>query len=195
MSDRTKALIAIIAASLLWPSAGISKVVVRTFDPLTAGFLRYLIALLVILPFFLKEKRERNIDWTKLLPLSLLSGVNVGLFYILLQSSSANAATMIYAGAPIVTALLARQFIAERINLQKIIDLLVGLGGVLMIKLLPTLETGQNLSGDLRCNLFYSLAGIVWAVYSIGSQKLPLTTSHQSHQRPFHFSSCLYLAS
>ncbi|MEK7141371.1 MAG: DMT family transporter [Patescibacteria group bacterium] len=193
MSDRTKALIAIIAASLLWSSAGISKVVVRTFDPFTAGFLRYLIASLVILPFFLKEKRERNIDWTKLLPLSLLSGVNVGLFYIGLQSSSANAATMIYAGAPIVTALLARQFIAERINIQKIIGLLVGLGGVLMITLLPTLETGQNLSGDLRGNLFYLLAVIVWAVYSIGSQKAsathnqsPITISGLSI-----FSSCL----
>lgn len=196
MSDRTKALLAILAASLLWSSAGIAKIVVRALDPFTAAFLRYIIASLVILPFFLKEKREGNIDWTRLLPLSLLSGVNVGLFYVGLQTSSANAATMIYAGAPLVTAFLARRFIAERIHVQKLIGLLVGLVGVLIITLLPTLETGQNLSGDLRGNLLYLLAVMVWAVYSIGSQKAsatykqsPITISGLSI-----FSSCLLFA-
>lgn len=178
MSARSKAIIAIIAASLLWSSAGISKIVVRTLDPFSAGFLRYLIASLVILPFFLKEKRKKNIDWTKLLPLSILSGINVMLFYVGLQTSSANAATMIYAGAPLMTAILARQFIAEGINIQKFIGLLVGLGGVLIITLLPALESGQILSGDLRGNLLYLMAVIVWAVYSIGSQKASATHNH-----------------
>ena len=51
MSTRTKALLAILLATLLWSTAGLSKIVVRTFDPYFAGFLRFFVATLVILPF------------------------------------------------------------------------------------------------------------------------------------------------
>ena len=178
MSSRTKALIAILGASLLWSSAGVAKIVVRTLDPFTAVFLRFLVASLVILPFFLREKRKKNFNWRKLLPLSLLSGVNAALYYVGLQTSSANAATIIYAGTPLITALLAKRFIAEATYAKKFIGILVGLAGVLTIIILPTIETGQSVSGDLRGNLFYLLAVAVWSLYIIGSRKASAVFDH-----------------
>lgn len=172
MSDRTKALLAIVGVSLLWSSAGIAKIAIRALDPLTVVFLRFLVASIVILPFFLIEKRKTHIQWRILLPLSLLSGLNAALYYIGLQTSSANAATIVYAGTPLITSLLAKRFIAEETHMKKLFGLFVGLAGVLMIIMLPAIETGQRISGDVRGNLFYLLAVIVWAVYTTGSKKI-----------------------
>src|SRR3989338_6374159 len=41
MSDRTKVLLAIVCASILWATAGTAKILLRSFDPFTAAFVIY----------------------------------------------------------------------------------------------------------------------------------------------------------
>jgi len=171
MSSRTKALIAIILASLLWSTAGLSKIIVREFDPYFAAFLRFFIASIVILPLFLKMNVKRKHLSRDLVPFSLLATANILFYYLGLSLSTANAATLIYAGAPMLTAILAHYLIGERLNRQKVMGILVGFAGILFIAFLPTLSKGESVSGNIIGNLFFVFAAVVWSFYTISSRR------------------------
>lgn len=169
MSNRTKAFIAIVLAQLLWSTAGLSKIVVRSFDPYFAGFLRFFVASIVILPFFLREKKPNHL-FRNVVPFSLLGAANMLLYFLGLQTSTANAATLIYAAVPLVTAIFAQRFINEQLTIRKSAGIFVGLAGVILITLLPTFERGEIASGNLPGNIFFILATFVWSLYLIGSR-------------------------
>ena len=182
MSTRTKALLAILLATLLWSTAGLSKIVVRTFDPYFAGFLRFFVATLVILPFFLKEKINGRAIFRDLVPLSLLGTGNLLFYYLGLQTSTANAATLIYAGVPLVTALIAHYVINERLTARKLIGIMTCLVGVFVVAALPILERRESVSGDLTGNIFFVLAVLVWSLYIIGSRRATTTQQYSPLQ-------------
>lgn len=170
MSSRTKALIGIIFAALLWSTAGLSKIVVRELDPYLAAFLRFFVASLVILPIFLRMYKKQKHLIRDLLPVSLLATGNILFYYIGLSLSTANAATLIYAGAPMLTAILAHFLIGERLNKQKVLGIGIGFVGISFIALLPVITHGA-LIGTLSGNIFFVFAIIVWALYTIGSRR------------------------
>jgi len=170
MSSRSLALTAIIISSLLWGTAGVAaKVLIREINPFVAAFYRFLIASLIILPFFLHEKKPRSV-WRGLLPLSLVGAINVPLFYLGLKTTTANSASLIYAAVPLATAVLSNILIKEKSPAKRLVGILVGLLGVITIILLPALEKGEALSGALEGNLFITLAMLSWTLYTIGSR-------------------------
>ena len=196
MSSRTKALLAIILASLLWSTAGLSKIVVRELDPYVAAFLRFFVASLVILPFFLKSNIKRKHLFRDLVPLSMLATANILFYYLGLSVSTANAATLIYAGVPMLTAILAHKLIGERLNKQKIMGITMGLVGIVFIVVLPVITKGESVSGSLHGNIYFLLAIIVWSFYTIGSRRAiavkqysPLTVTSV-----FMFTACVVFA-
>ncbi len=182
-----KAVFVLILAELLWSTSGLAKIVVRELDPYVAAFLRFFIASLVILPFFLNEHVQRKNLIRDLLPLSLASAANILFYYVGLQFSTANAATLIYAGVPLVTALIAHHMIGERLNMQKIIGICIGLVGVVFVALLPAIFRGESVTGNIRGNIFFVCAVLAWSLYTIGSRKAianqkysPLTVASMS---------------
>jgi drug/metabolite transporter (DMT)-like permease len=178
MSSRTKALIAIVVSSLLWSSSGMAKIVVRTLDPYTTGFLRFLIASGVMLPFFLREDNRGKRIFFDLVPLSLLCAANIACYYIGLTSSTANAAALIYAGLPLVTAILAHRFIHEQLTMKRLAGITIGLCGVILIALLPVLEKGTAITGSLWGNTFFILAILVFPWYTVGSRRAITTLKY-----------------
>lgn len=171
MSSRTKALFAIILASLLWSTAGLSKIIVRELDPYVAAFLRFFVASLVIFPFFLREKIKRKHIIRDLVPLSMLATANILFYYLGLAVSTANAATLIYAGVPMLVAVLAHTLIGERLNRQKIAGITLGLIGIIFIAALPGIAKGESVTGHIQGNIFFLAAVIVWSFYTIGSRR------------------------
>jgi drug/metabolite transporter (DMT)-like permease len=189
-----KALIVIMLCALLWSTAGLAKIVVRELDPYAAAFLRFFVASVVILPFFIKERIQRKHFIRDLLPLSLASSANILFYYIGLRSSTANAATLIYAGVPLVTAVFAHYAIGERLNTQKLIGIFTGLIGVMFIALLPALSRGESVTGTLTGNVFFVCAVLAWSIYTIGSRHAiaekgysPLTVASMSI-----FTTCIF---
>lgn len=176
---KTKAILAIFAASLLWGTAGLAKPFVRTFDPFTAAFLRFLVASVFILPFFLKNGGLKKDMVRNVVPLALISALNVAFFYIGIQTSIANSATLIYAGVPLVTSVLAYSFIKEDITRRKFFGIIIGMIGVIYIAVLPKIEHAGQFSGDLKGNVFFLLGVLAWSVYTVGSRHA-LTTKHYS---------------
>lgn len=171
MSSRTKALIAIILAALLWSTAGLSKIIVRELDPYVAAFLRFFVASIVILPIFLRSDIKRKHILRDLVPFSLLATLNILFYYLGLSLSTANASTLTYAGAPMLTAILAHYLIGERLNMQKILGILVGFVGILFIALLPAISAGESISGSIPGNMYFVFAAVLWSFYTIGSRR------------------------
>lgn len=171
MSSRTKALIAIIVVSILWGTAGVSaKLLLHVLNPFVAAFYRFLIASLCILPFFLQIKKPKGY-LRSLIPLSLLSAANISFFYVGMTTTTANAATLVYAGTPLATALLAKIFIKEEISRKKLLGVLIGLLGIIFIVVLPILDKQGELVGDLRGNIFILLGLFSWAIYTVTSKQ------------------------
>jgi drug/metabolite transporter (DMT)-like permease len=178
MSSRTKALIAILISSIFFSSAGMAKIVVRIIDPYTVAFLRFFIASVVILPIFVREKNKGKHLVRDLVPLSLFCAGNIACYYIGLTTSTANAGTLIYAGLPLVTAVLANQFLHETLRFQRIVGISIGLCGVTLIALLPLLEKGAGVTGSLPGNIFFFLAILVFPMYTILSRRAIATQGY-----------------
>lgn len=174
MSSRNIALVTIVISSLLWSTSGaVSKILLRELPPFPLAFLRFMIASLAILPWFLKQKHLKVSKLIRdILPLSLFSAANIMFFYIGLTKTTANAAALIYTATPIMAALLARVFTGEQLSKQKIQGVFLGLAGATVISILPLWETGTRVTGDLVGNLLILAAVFSWAIYTVGSKRI-----------------------
>lgn len=171
MSSRTKALIAIIVVSLLWSTAGVStKLLIHVLNPFVAAFYRFLIASFCILPFFLRTKKPKGY-LRNLIPLSLLSAANIAFYYVGMTTTTANAATLVYAGTPLATAFLSKIFIKEEVSRKKLLGVLIGLLGIIFIIVLPILDKQGELIGDLRGNIYIFFGLLSWAIYTVASKQ------------------------
>lgn len=172
MSQKTLALIALIIASLLWSTAGVAaKILVKEINPLVVGFYRFFIASLLILPFFLHEKKAQ-LNWKQLLVPSTVGALNVPLYFLGIKSTTANSATLIYTAGPLTTAILSYILIREKNSLSKWTGVFVGLIGVLIIILLPIVEKGQMISGNFQGNLIIVGGMFSWTLYAIWSRRI-----------------------
>jgi len=179
MSPRTRAFIAIIIASILWGTAGVTaKILVRDVDPFVASFYRFLIASLFILPFFIKEQRKEHHAWKNLIPLSMLGGLNVPLYFLGIKLTTANSATLIYTIAPLATAFFSSLLIKEIHSFRKILGILIGFAGALFIIVLPLIEKNHSVTGDFTGNIFVVCAMLFWTLYSIGTRHLHINNKY-----------------
>jgi len=172
MSSRSRAFVAILIASVLWGTAGVAaKTLVHDVNPFVASFYRFLIASILILPFFLREHKPRLV-WQDLLPLSILGAMNVPLFYLGIKTTTANSATLIYTATPLATALFSSLLIQEIHSRRKLLGIFIGLVGAVFIILLPVIEKGSIVTGDLTGNLIIVGAMLSWTLYTVGSRHI-----------------------
>lgn len=174
MTSQKIALLAIVGASLFWASANVvGKVLLDTFDPFPLAFLRFSVASLVILPYFVKEKIKNPSQLVKdMLPVALLSSANICLFYIGLQKTTSNASSIIYTASPLIVAALSPFVLREVLSVRKIAGITLGFIGVLIILIAPVMEQKQILSGDITGNFIILGAAFTWAFYTLGSRHL-----------------------
>ncbi len=184
MSQKTLALIALIVASLLWSTAGVTaKILVKDMHPFVVAFYRFFIASILILPFFLREKKAW-LNWKQLLIPSFIGALNVPLFFYGIKTTTANSATLIYTAGPLTTAILSYILIREKNSLSKWIGIFVGLIGVCIIIILPVIEKGEMMAGSFQGNLFIAVGMLSWTLYAIWSRRIralnqfsPVTTT------------------
>ncbi len=172
MTVRHKAFLALLLVAFLWGTAGVvAKNLLQIADPFVITTYRFGLASLIILPFFLREKRPASI-WKELIPLSFLNTINVLFFYIGLTYTTANAAFVIGASAPLMTAILSRRFIHEEVSKTKLLGICIGLIGTLFIIALPALQKGQGITGNLQGNIILAVGTLSWVFYIIGTRHL-----------------------
>ncbi len=170
MSLRIKAIIAIVIAAILWSAAGtVGKILVHEAHPFVIAFYRFGLATLILLPWFLKEKK--SISSIKiLLPLGIFNALNILFYYSGLALTTANASVIIGTSVPIITLLLSHLLIKEPINIQKITGIFVGLLGAMLIVIFPLFEKRQIIGGSLFGNILIVGAVISWSLYIVSSK-------------------------
>jgi drug/metabolite transporter (DMT)-like permease len=166
----------ILLAAIFGGATGVlGKIVLREIPSFSFTFLRFFIALLVLLPFSLKHlptfKRK---DW-KIILISLLASLNVILFSFGIKYTTANMSQVIYSAVPIISAILSVYLLKEKFGFSKIIGIVLGFVGTIMIIILPLIS--HNSGGTIIGNFIITLAMLSISLYWVLSKKLQLTYS------------------
>lgn len=190
MSKKNLGILALILAMISWgPAAVITKIGLTEVPPFTYGFLRYLIASVILLPFFFAfghYKIDRK-DIPRILMVGFFgSGLNLIMFMSGLSRTTAVSATAIFATVPVVNAFAASLILRERPAASRVFGIIVGLVGSFIIAVAPAIYgTAKSGGGDILGNIFILGAVISWVTYIIISKELlhkysPLTITTYS---------------
>ncbi len=145
--------------------------------PIALAFWRWVLALVLVLPFALPHLRTQ---WPKLRagwrPLLILGVVGIGGYntfaYLALQHTTATNATLLNSFIPIATIALAFVLLGKRLSRLEGAGVLVSLAGVILIVSRGSVDTLLGLSlntGDL-----WMLAAVAtWGLYTVGLQWRP----------------------
>lgn len=159
-----------------------AKIGTREFPPLLFTELRFLLAIIIVLPFYLKQKVKINLKKDKLLLFNCLFFIiNVSLFNIGIQFTTTIMSQILYTTVPLFVAVLAFTLLQEKISINKIVGLIIGGIGV-GILLLRSFGDQQMTFGEPLGNFLILVAVISWSVYAVLSKKVstkhsPLTIS------------------
>lgn len=137
-SASTLAAIALVAATALWGTSFVAtKAVLDHVPPITLAALRFVVALVVLLPLTLRTGRRPSLGRDAV----LLGLTGMALFFAcqnlgLRFASAGDAALVLNGGTPVLTTLLAVFVLRERLVGARLIGTLAGVAGVLALALL-----------------------------------------------------------
>ena len=158
------------SAALLWAgNALVGRWIHEQVPPLTLNLLRWILALLILLPVswrFLLAASPLWPHWRRLAMLGLLSiGAYNALQYLALQTSTAVNVTLVAGSMPVWTLLLGRVLHAQHISLRQWLGAALSIGGVLLV-----LSRGQwAVLTQMRFvpgDAYVLLATLSWSLYS-----------------------------
>lgn len=151
--------IALAAAHIIWGvNFVVAKVTLEEFPPMTLGFLRFSLSLLLLIPFIaVFEQKELKIQLDHLPRLFISSllmiPISIALFYLGLPKTTAIDASVLSMGIPVISVIVGWWFLKEKIFWVNFLGIIIGLVGTLVIFDLPLIFVG-GFSGD---NLFGNL--------------------------------------
>lgn len=170
MTAYSKGLLAILISAILWASAGATaKILFHFAPPFVVAFHRFLLASLIIFPFFWNTKKPKGYIKT-LLPLGLFNAGNILFFYSGLPLTTANSSSILGTTVPLITMILSGFLIHESISIQTRIGIVLGLFGTLLIIIMPLFGSSQSIAGSLHGNLLILGSVISWSLYIVYSR-------------------------
>ena len=149
------------------------KIALRNIPVFTFTFLRFLLAGLVLIPVFLAKKKpivKKKLKQAILI--SLLATANVTLFALGVKKTTATIGQMLYAAVPIFASIFSYFLLKKKIKAKKLMGILLGFIGVLIIVLLPALRKSSVFAGTLTGNLLVFIAVASYSLYTVLSKKL-----------------------
>lgn len=170
-----------------------AKIALTQFPVISFTFVRFFLAALILLPVLLLQKKSINFkSFKKIAPIALLGSGNVVLFAIGVRYTTASASQMLYTMAPLLVGILSYFLIKDKIGLKKIIGIIVGFLGSLLIILLPVITGNNSLNGGTVGNLIVFAAVCSFSLYSVFSKNLQKNFS--STEITFWFAATTLLA-
>src|SRR3989339_140812 len=126
---------------ILWASAFVGiRAGLKVYSPGALALLRYFIASLAILPLYIIYRRKKeNFTRADIVSLIILGILNFSIYNVALNTGEklvdASLASFVIAQSPVLTVILARIFLKERLMLLGWVGLIVSIIGVLIIAL------------------------------------------------------------
>lgn len=172
MNDKQKAFLSILLGAIIGgATAAVSKIGLVQIPTLSFAFLRFFLALVLILPFYLTKKNLLK-DIKLLTPVSLLATGNIIVFILGLKITTATISQLLYAASPIIIGFITHYFYKNRLSLKQSIGIIIGFIGVGVVLFLPIIEKGKAFSGDLKGNLLISIGVILFSLYLLFSKNV-----------------------
>ncbi len=168
LTARTAALLAV--PPLMWAgNAVVGRLVHEMIPPLTLNFLRWTIALLVLLPFAFRVLQPGSTLWPHWRRYALLGLLGIGLYnslqYMALQTSQPINVTLVGSSMPMWILAIGSLFFGTRIARQQLLGAVCSMTGVLIV--LSRGQWGELLALKLvPGDILMLLATIAWAFYS-----------------------------
>ena len=175
MSPSTR--LALLGACFLWAVSFVAtKIALDVVPPLTVVSLRLLIAAGCFLPVLMTGGRWKTVadgpTLLKLLGLSLFgAGLHYGFQTVGLQTTNASNASVYVATGPITILLLAVVFLGEKLNVRKILGIVIAVAGVLVVMGMDTI-TGFELGGNLVGDLLVFASIVMWGCFTVFGKKV-----------------------
>ena len=150
-SNRLRALLALLATTTSWGTSFIAaKSVMEDIPPISLAFLRFAIALVVLIPLF-RRQGERP-AWG--LDAVFLGFSGVAVLFVFQNfginlAGAADAALIMSGGYPVITAVLAWKVLGERLHRRGLIGLVASVVGVALVFLVAANTVGGSLLGDV----------------------------------------------
>lgn len=176
--SRNTAYLLLIGSALFWSGNFIlGRAFANDIPPMTLAYWRWMVALLVFLPFSLHrfyadfDVIRQHLGWIVFMGVFGVAGFNT-FVYIGLNDTLATNALLINSFIPILIILLARVFLGQSIHWLQTVGIVLSTGGVIV---LVARGNWQNLIDfEVRHgDLWILLAAFVWAAYSLGLRKRP----------------------
>ncbi|HSA83297.1 MAG TPA: DMT family transporter [Patescibacteria group bacterium] len=174
LSTRHLALLALTGSYLIWGATPpIFKWSMEEIPPYTLGFLRFMLASLIILPFAYKKIAIKKDDFTKLLTLAAVGiTLSIALFLVGLQLTSSINTPIIQALTPLLMIIGSVWYLHEKLQKRIVIGGAISVIGILLIVLQPILMTGPD--GSIPGNLLILLSVFCAVVYTLLLKKYNL---------------------
>ena len=171
-SKRHQAILALIAANIIWGAASpIFKWSLTNIEPFTLAFLRFFLAALLLLPFTLGALRIKREDWLKLFFLALFGiTINISFFFLGLRLAPAINAPIVATAGPIFLLIACLSILKEKLKFRVVFGTTIGFWGVILIVFRPLLEDGFSVA--VLGNLFFVLATLGSVVHTILTKKI-----------------------
>lgn len=156
----------------------LAKIALQHIPPFTFIFLRFLLAALVLVPAFLfKGEVVKKGKLGNAILVSFLAVLNIIFFALGVRRTTATIAQILYAAVPIIASVFSYIFLKERVNLMKVIGVLLGFMGVSIIVFLPVIGKPSAFDGDFIGNLLVFTGVIFFSIYTVFSKRLQQTCS------------------
>jgi len=174
-----KAHIALLTSVVIWASTfAATKLGLVEIAPITLAFLRFLIAsfILVIAVWLTKQSKQLKNAFKQDTPFFLLLGLTgIALMFILenfaIKFTSTSEAAIIMNSDPILIAILAYFFIGEKFNKYKVLGILLGFVGVLIVIFNKTDFASLIKTQSFLGNMLALASSFAWAIYTIMIKK------------------------
>lgn len=167
LSKRKLAIIALIAANIIWGSSfPIYKWALRDVPPFTFVFLRFFIGAIIIFPFTNHDLYIKKEDRLKLVVGSFIGiTLAISLLFLGLKLAPSINAPIIFSSSPALLLLVAFFYLKEKPKPKVVVGTIISLIGVLLIIIRPVLENGFK--GAILGNLFFILAIIADTTHTV----------------------------
>lgn len=175
-------LVAAIIAMLIWSTSFVAtKLAYSSFQPLTLGALRFVIALGVLACLGSARKELRPPPRRDLLVMWLSGFLGITLYFSMenigVKLTTASNAALIMASYPAITILMERLTYGIRVSRKKWVGVFIAIVGVVLVSGMQDSDAGEN---PLIGNLILSATGVVWALYNFSTRSVvnryPATT-------------------
>ncbi|MBI4157745.1 EamA family transporter [Candidatus Woesebacteria bacterium] len=183
MDKQKLALFSLFVAVIFGGLGGIfGKLALRYFTPTSTVFIRFSLALMILIPLTVRSGQYlvKKKDLLPVLATSFFWTLNVFGFIVGLQYTTAIMSQLVYLLVPLIVLLLSKFFSKEKILAAQIFGVVLGITGGLLIltgSLTGNPEEILHTFGSFKGNLVILLAAVSWSFYLFFSKKMTIKYS------------------